>query len=299
MATRLNCLPWWHAKFEPFRQASQVYFPSGCPINSQGNVACDPEDMRAAAEAKLRAGGYLNELSLEAYTLARYMQGEVGDGLVEERVAVGEAAVNRAKLEKRPRGVLDILLYRQQPGHPNYGFYGPIHGPGGTTTAPYGRWATTHADPTLLTLLLADWVASGHSDNFSNGADDQDGIEYEANFPSIPSYVTKLANNGKFWVGPLPGVNHWRTFLQTTKRGETSQTAWGAKRVQETLAELAPVLALTDRSRREAVKAAGPKWDGLPICSRPGGFLIAGIAGTLIGAWAAGAGLLSKIGKPV
>lgn len=258
---------------------------SGCFVGGDGNIPCQPESMRANAEAQLAALGHPKSLSLEAYTLARYMQGEVGGGSVEERVAVGEAAVNRAKLEGRG-SVLDILLYRQPAGHPNRGWYGPIHGSSGVTSAPYGRWATTSADPSLLTTLLAILIINGETHNFSNGADDQDGIEYASAFPNIPAYVTQLANRGKFWVGLLPGVDHWRTFLQTTVKGETASTPWGSARVAETLK------ALEGRIR--------PTWDpNLPVCSKPASTLAMWLAmglGFLGGAIAFTKGYWRRVG---
>ena len=189
--------PWFHGEFAP--QAALLRskkIASGC-ATAGGNVQCDPGEMAA------KAG-----VSLPVYTLARYMTSEVGDGTVEEMVAVGEAAVNRAKLSGTT--IVDRLLYRQPKGHPNRGFYGPIHGPGGTATAPYGRWAATSKDPSLLALKLAELVISGQSGNFSQGADDQNGPEYFSN--PIGSVLSNAAN-GDYWVGPLPGVNHWRTLL--------------------------------------------------------------------------------------
>lgn len=259
MSTPVDCFPWFHAEYAPLANATQVYVSSGCSVNAQGNIPCDPEMMRASAEQTLRAAGYNVDLSLEAYTLARYMQGEVGDGSIEERVAVGEAAVNRAKLEGKS-SANDILLYRQPVGHPNRGFYGPIHGPGGVTTAPYGRWATTQSDPTVLTLLLANLIASGQTNDFSRGADDQDGIEYSAAFPNIPAYLNQLAANHKFWVGPLPGVDPWRTFLQTTIPSESNQTPGGQQMIQDALAQIFNA----DGSRNR------PTWDpNMPVCARP------------------------------
>src|SRR5262245_17866967 len=126
-----TCFPWWHAVLAPLTQKRSYVLASGCPIGSDGNASCSPEAMRAHAEALLRSSGWWpanKTLTLEVYTLARYVASEVGSGTTEERVAVGEAAVNRARLEQLPRGVLDLLLYRQRGGHPNRGYYGPIHG---------------------------------------------------------------------------------------------------------------------------------------------------------------------------
>lgn len=224
-----DCYPLWHSTYAPLvRSPAEAVISSGCRVDSHGNIPCPPEEMRANAEQQLKKSALWpigQPLSLDTYTLARYMQGEVGGGTVEERVAVGEAAVNRARNEGK--SVLDILLFRQPAGHPNRGFYGPIHGPSGISTAPYGRWATTSADPTMLTLLLAQLITSGGSGNFSRGADDQDGPEYwiPQGQASLHGYVRRLASQGKYWVGPLPGVDHWHTFLQFTAPGSPDAAA--------------------------------------------------------------------------
>jgi hypothetical protein len=272
--TSTACYPWFHTAFPG---VPNTIVRSGCSVGADGNIPCKPEDMRANAEAQLAALGFPRQLSLEAYTLARYMQGEVGNGTPEERVAVGEAAVNRAKLERRS-SVLDILLYRQAQGHPNRGWYGPIHGVGtGVSTAPYGRWATTSADPSLLTLLLADLVISGETNNFSRNADDQDGPEYwiKHGQASLHNYVRKLASNNKFWVGPLPGVDHWKTFLQFTP-SKLDLTVDREALLQRGLEAL-------------TLPAQRPQWDpNLPVCGKPAGtgtLVFLALVGFLGGAW--------------
>jgi hypothetical protein len=273
MTTSTTCYPYWHSNFAPLAAGQQTFVRSGCGVGSDGNVNCDPEAMRASAEQQLAQLGFPRSLSLETYTLARYMHGEVGNGTVEERVAVGEAAVNRAKLERTT--VNGLLLFRQPQGHPNRGRYGPIHGVGaGVSTAPYGRWATTSVDPTLTTLLLADLVMSGKTYDFSNGADDQDGPEAWINQgqASLHGYVKNLANRNKFWVGPLPGIDHWHTFLQFTA-GPLADKATLLQRGLEAL----------------TLPAQRPKWPAdLPLCSKPaGGALLWTVAvlATIGGAW--------------
>lgn len=273
MPTSTSCYPWWHTKFQG---VPSVTLSSGCSTNSAGNIPCAPESMRANAEQRLRQAGYLSSLSLDTYTLARYMQGEVGNGTLEERVAVGEAAVNRARMERTT--ITGLLLYRQPAGHPNRGFYGPIHGVGtGVSTAPYGRWATTAADPTLLTTLLADLITSGQSDNFAMGADDQDGPEawISRGQSALTSYVRNLAARGKYWIGPLPGVDHWRTFLQVTP-GVSANTPAGQALIAR------GIQALTLPAQR-------PRWPAdMPICGKPASgsgltlALLGGIAGGMI-----------------
>lgn len=202
--------PWWHGELAP-RAATlrSKIIASGCST-SGGNVQCAPEAMRADAELKARATGMWDKtLTLPAYTLARYMTSEVGGGTPEEMVAVGEAAVNQARL----RGYGDInklLVWNPGTKAANQGYYGPIHGPSGVSTAPYGRWAATSKDPHLLALLLADLITSGSSGNFAQGATSQYGLEL---LGDPKGKVTSHAAEGKYWVGPLAGVDHWRTFL--------------------------------------------------------------------------------------
>lgn len=267
-----------------------VIIKSGCSIGSNGNISCSPESMRAAAEAQLKQAGYLPSLNLDAYTLARYMQGEVGNGTVEERVAVGEAAVNRARREKTT--IQGLLLYRQPVGHPNRGYYGPIHGVGtGVSTAPYGRWATTSADPSLLTILLAELVVSGKSGNFSGGADDQDGPEawISKGQASLNNYVRGLASRGKYWIGPLPGIDHWHTFLQFTP-GVKADSPMGQMLIERGLVAL-------------SLPATRPKWPAdLPVCSAPAssvGLTVALLGGIAAGMWAFARGLFRRAGERV
>lgn len=150
-------------------------------------------------------------VSLEVYTLARYLASEVGSGTVEEKIAVAQAAVNRAVyVERLPQGILSLLLYRQKLGHPNRGYYGPIHGPEGVSTAPYGRWAATSRDPALGDILVAQGVLDGSFEGFNLGADDQMGPEY---LKDPVGSISKHAQNRNYWVGPIPGVNPWKTIL--------------------------------------------------------------------------------------
>jgi hypothetical protein len=246
--TSQDCFPWWHTKFDGVPDS--IVSMSGCSVGGDGNVSCDPEAMRADAENQLRAAGYDESLSLEEYSLARYIQSEVSSRSIEEAVAVTEAAVNRAALEGS--SVNDVLLYRAGSG---YGHYGPIHGIGtGVSTHPYGRWASTSQDPSVKSLLIAKLVMSGDSGNFSNGADDQDGPEawIIQGQDALNNYVTQLAANGKYWVGPLPGVDHWHTFLQFTP----GPLVDGQALLQRGLDAL-------------QLPAQRPDWGDLPLCSKP------------------------------
>lgn len=269
MPTDTTCLPWWHTKFDDV--AAFTISMAGCQVGPDGNVPCDPEAMRADAEAQMNAAGYDGTLSLDAYSLARYVQSEVGVHAIEETVAVAEAAINRGKLQGGSPS--QVLLYRPGSG---YGHYGPIHGIGtGTSTAPYGRWAATSQDPSLKALLIAKFVADGDSNNFSNNADDQDGPEawIRQGQAALTGYVQNLARNNKYWVGPLPGIDPWHTFLQTT----------GSSNPQADMQ--AGIDALT-------LPRADPGWGNLTMCTRP---LLADVPGFGTASLTTGEGILIGI----
>jgi lysophospholipase L1-like esterase len=199
----------WHPHFAPLigTVVDATYLHSGCRPDALGNIQCDPEAMRAGAEKQLQASKFWpagKPLDLETYTLARYMQGEIGPGTAEERVAVGEAAVNQARL--RGQDVVGVLLHTQ----PNH-LYGEINVPGKGNFN--HRWASTSADPSILTTLLADLVISGNSEDISHGADNQDGLEFKRFFPVPMDRILSEARSGSYWVGPVAGVDHWKTTL--------------------------------------------------------------------------------------
>lgn len=266
MATSTQCWPWWH---QEFASIPQTPIRSGCGVGGDGNVSCDPDGMRADAEIQIAALGFPRSIDLNTYSLARTIQSEVGNGSVEEKVALGELTLNRAKREGTDAN--GILLYRS-----GNKFYGPIHGVGtGVSTAPYGRWASTSQDPTLQTLLIADLVASGQTNDFTGGADDQDGPEawIHQGQNSLTVYVQNLARNGKYWVGPLPGIDHWRTFLQFTP---------------------GPLVFNKDELLQRGIEALSlpaerPSWPAdMPSCAKPAKkalIWIVGILSTIGGAW--------------
>lgn len=248
--TSTACFPWWHTVLDPITKGRKYIVNSGCAVNSTGNVNCSPDSLRSAAEKTLRESGWSTApLSLDAYTLARYMASEVGSGTAEERIAVGEAGLNRAKM--RGISISQLLLGANNPD--NKGYYGPIHGTSGVTSAPYGRWASTSRDPTLADLLIAQWILNGTIRNFANGADDQVGMEYTAAFPDPAAKVKREAATGDYWVGPLPGVDHWHTFL-FRHYGYSTSSPEGQFLLQRGLS------AVANRAR--------PDWSTLPTCSK-------------------------------
>lgn len=235
MATRTDCYPWWHAPLSALiaQPWAKTFVPSGCPIVG-GNATCSPEQMRANSEAWLQQrypqvlvmlGG---SLTLKTYTLGRYMGSEVGSGTAEERVAVGEAALNQMAASNR------TLLQMLAP----QGYFGPIHADesvclargyaqgsrqnkcGGTADpatccAPYGRWAATTRDPSIASLVCAHYVATGKTDNFARGAVTQWGPEawIKQGQARLDRFVAQAANGNLYWVGDLPGVDPFHTFL--------------------------------------------------------------------------------------
>lgn len=258
--TTTTCLPHWHRLLEIANgRPSANIIKSGCGT-SDGNVQCSPESMRLKAE---KVVGF--PVSLADYTLARYVASEVGSGSQETKVAVAEAALNRAK--DLPKGVLSLLLYRQKPNHPNYGHYGPIHGPSGVQSAPYGRWAATSRDPTKGDIILAKFVLSGKSNNFSRGADDQMGPEH-LNDP-VRSVRVHAADRD-YWVGLLPGVDHWHTFLYRHLPSIDPTSGLGKTLINRGVA------AMEDRGR--------PDWSGLSVCTSPSSRALATVFGFIGGA---------------
>jgi hypothetical protein len=261
----VTCFPAWYPRFVAYggRKTADIV-TSGCST-SGGNVQCNPEAMARAAGQKIGM-----PVSLEAYTLARYLASEVGSGPVAEKVAVAQAALNRVRyVETRTGNILNLLLYRQPVGHPNRGYYGPIHSEG--LSAPYGRWAATSRDPTRGDILIALGILNGEIDpGFNKGADDQMGPEH------LKDPVQSIRSHGArrdYWVGPLPGVDPWRTIqyrhLATVDPASTFGQALIARGVQ-------------------AMQSPRPNWTSLPTCSaswapsfNSAGF---GAVGTIIGA---------------
>jgi len=283
---------------------AKTIVPSGCSIDETGNIPCAPSSMRAAAEKWLALnvpamltliGGKLDQT---VYTFARYMHSEVGSGTIEERVAVGEAAINQAK--SRAGALGDWISKLNTMLTPN-GKYGAIHAPAaycaalgtcGTACNCAGRWAATTRDPSVLAIVLANLVVSGGSGGFARGAMTQWGPEYlentngsrmgtgttRARVENFVRYAASSKGGRYFWIGPLAGVDPWHTWLAGKKLpiGVNAETA-----IQYGIEGLA--LAADGRPSR-------PLWPkDLPICGKPmsgGGAALALLLGIGVGAWA-------------
>lgn len=263
----ITCYPAWYPRYLPYAQGTPTVV-SGCATVG-GNVRCDPTAMAAAAAKRIG-----QRVSLEAYTLARYLASEVGNGTLAEKVCVAQDALNRVRYaEPRTRTVTALLLYRQAAGHPNRGFYGPIHQ---GEDSPYGRWAATSRDPTIGDIMIALGVLSGDIDPwFSKGADDQLGpsaLRARGNDPVV-SVRNHGVNKRQYWVGPIYGINPWTTFQYRTMPEVNPTSSVGQALILRGV---------------QAMQAAPPVWAGLEPCAshqRKGLFVTAGLAlGAGIGA---------------
>ncbi len=253
------CLPSWYAFLDdPKKKAFRLV--SGCALAgtppcdaglSAGNITCSPASMTAKAEQQMRAAGYRGpSIDVDIYTLSRYIASEVGSSATPaEKVAVAEAAVNRAKRWKLS---IQGLLLNRSPA-PNKGFYGPIHcqRAEGGLGAPYGRWASTSKDPTIADVLTAQLVVSGASRNFARGADDQADLTNTDSFPNPAGTIRTFAAKNSYWVGPLPGVDHRKTFLFGYRPDIAPDSTLGKAMIQ---------------AATLAVARPSPDWTGLPIC---------------------------------
>lgn len=297
-------LPWWHNRWDRWRD---VPVKSGC-TTSGGRVQCAPEDMRAKAEQKLiELGARSDYLPLGVYTLARYAASEVGSGSSEEKVAVIEAAINRAKLWNR--NVNDLLLYRGSQA----GYYGPIHrceardpdtGRCTKLSAPYGRWAATSRDPNVDDLLIADFVVKGRAEDFTKGADNQWGPEIETGGSHPVGWghaaVEKKARESReYWVGPLPGIDHWHTFLFRERKDIDPDSTLGQQLIRQGQAALeqrptpwraAKGRAVAYRPDWSRAIVAAPPWEqSRPV--QPRGVAVASAIGVVMFALAVSAGI--------
>lgn len=255
----VTCIPAW---FAGYLALSNKTINSGYRVDGAGNVPADPMALTKAAgraiagdvslSPALRARGA--RLTLAAYTLARYVTTEVGTSSIGDAVAVLQDAVNQAV--RRGHGdVVRLLLQAQALGHPNRGWYGPINVQVNGLTAPFGRWAATTKDPTLRAIVLAQDVLDGVIPRgFNKGGADQANLTL---FNNPTARIQKLAGEGLYWTGPLPGANHRRSMHFAPVSDVTTPTA----------------AALITRAVA-ALSTAAPSWAKTPICNDLGQFII-------------------------
>lgn len=313
-----DCWPWFHASYSAIAREpwGRKTIPSGCSINpSTGDVGCAPASMAANAEAWLaknypqflvQVGG---SIDVYLYSLARYTRSEVGSGTVEEMVAVAEAAINEAR-RRKPLAWKAELMRMLAPT----GFYGPIHAleeiclargfargskqnrctdisDPRTCCAPFNRWAASTSDPTIISLLCAHLAYSGLSDDFAKGAVTQWGPEVwiKEGQSRLTKFVKQAANDGKFWVGPLPGVDPFHTFLVTQEK-YTGGSPAGAMRQELGIAALtlprkpAPTPPETSvcGSKPEGLVAAFSSYNGRLFLMLSAGLALGGVAASVV-----------------
>lgn len=271
----VTCVPSW---FAHYRAISNKTLTSGYVVDGAGNVPAAPAALAQAAGRKLAADTMLPadvrargaRLTLDAYTLARNMTSEVGTSSVGDAIAVGQATVNRAALGRKT--VTDVAINRQAPGHANRGFYGPINvtkrdANGQKITAPFGRWTATTKDPTVRAIALAQDILDGVIPaDFNKGGDDQANLTIYK-YPA--RRVRELADEGAYWVGQLPGVNHRRTMV--------------FRKVQVNAPTAATLLA----RGIAALDQPSVDWAKYPVCA--GGGLLVDRNGTAVSAGTVGA----------
>jgi hypothetical protein len=202
------CLPTWYPLVASWdSQYGKTFLTTACKNTEECSVP--PEQLRQQVELALKQFPVWGDrtLTLDAYTIARNMQSEFGEGTPAERAAIGLAAVNRA----RAAGALSVTAnYIHQTKH-TYGKQGP------------GRPASTAQDPSVSNLLLGYLIASGAIRDFTGGAthyfdrvtqDFMNGRNPASN-PAGEDLYLDWTGGGDFltWLGHFPGIRPWRLAL--------------------------------------------------------------------------------------
>jgi hypothetical protein len=250
-STRLDCVPTWATTIKGAKTRATAlklgrFSVPNCRYSSSTEiVSCDPETMRAHVESVLLARGLLpfgGHLSAAVYGIARNIASEAGSGSPAEKVAIGEAALNRMQSSGWP---LRRVLMRD--------------------SAHYGRQrgrnppVSTRQDPRYDDLVAAELVVSGATKGFARGATHYfspsiiDALHGQDRHPDTRFSLLKRWSQswGMSWVGPLPGVNrNDQFFLREGARAEDEE-AW----------KLAYIAA------QNALKVRGvPPEASLPVC---------------------------------
>lgn len=212
-APRWWCVPGWHAMIVGWDKAYGLV-PASTTCNGAYDCNEDPEAMRGAAEQILIGLGLIPlgvTLPIDAYTLARNIHSEFGEGTPEERVAVAFAGLNRYREEKAASLTAHLLGTR--------GKYGDQIG-----TA---RPASTKFDPNVADLLLAFYVFNGWSGGwledptlgathfFDRVSQDAMNARDPGNNPPSLAVYNDWVGGGDYltWVGHVPNVRPHRLAL--------------------------------------------------------------------------------------
>jgi hypothetical protein len=239
------CYPIWHSKLSELASAygRTVVAKPGCGVvlkpnpvlvvdgtcrdvsGNWGLVPCSPETLRSHAENALASMGLLatfgGRLPLDVYSLARNIAAEQQSGTVEEKVALALSTLGQAR--KRGVSASDLILSNNRGKR----LYGRIHGyfddelPIGSPcekSTRFGRWTASTKDPTILDLLIAQFVFSGGAgepgdpSNFAGGADDQ------AALGRNEGWMKSQWEKSSYWIGDRPGINPRTLTLFATRK---------------------------------------------------------------------------------
>lgn len=229
-ATPTACIPdWIHPILAEERRAqilgitSKALATAGCAVNADGIVPCQPEKLRANAEAKLKALGLLlpaNVLPLDVYSLARNIRSEAGSGSIPEKVAMAAVAMNRMREQDKTMSGMtmrDGTWYARQSGQ--------------------NPSVASSKDPGWVEIVIAYAAMAGAFGDWARGAvlyyspNDQDGLYRQGKVKDDRWAIYERwtsgwgsSTNGYAWVGPLPGVNHNEQFLM--RKLKKSDPAW-------------------------------------------------------------------------
>jgi hypothetical protein len=241
------CVPRWAQTIEAAKARGLKKFRvPGCSYNDELEVVpCSPEAMRKSVERQLHESGLYppwKPLRADVYGVARNVRSEAGSGSPSEKVAMAEAALNRASYAGWP---LSRVIMK------NGTRYGRQRG----TNPP----VSTRQDPYWDDLVVAELVLTGQTRNFARGATHYwspnaiDSMHRQGRHRDDrwSLYDRWSGDWGMAWVGPLPGVNHNKQFLMVGKAKRRDAAAW----------------AVADAAGKHALARTGvPREATLPIC---------------------------------
>jgi hypothetical protein len=215
------CIPVWiHALYAERVRAKAagvldepMGYTAGCQLTDEGIVNCDPESMRSRAEARIKALGLYprnRTLSLDAYSIARNIRSEAGDGraAIPIKVVYAEAALTRAAL-----GDKTITQLTMRDGK----HYGKQRGSNPSVSS--------RTDPNWEDIVIAEMAIAGAFHSFGRGTTHYfsprimdawhakgKGKDALATFETW-SHGWSSDREGLIWVGELPGIDHREHFL--------------------------------------------------------------------------------------
>lgn len=206
-----QCIPSWihpilaeRARAQAAGVLGKKIAKSGCAVNDDGIVPCTPESLRANFESRVKSLGLYprgRTLSLDAYSIARNIYSEAGSEPIPHKVAMAQAAINRAREDNIS---ISKLVMR---GGTNYAKQ--------KGTNP--RVASSQ-DPTWEELVIAELALSGAFEGYIKGAVLYFAPKYYSATRKREIYDTWTdgwgnSRYGYGWIGPTPGIDHNSQFL--------------------------------------------------------------------------------------